>query len=550
MYWMQHEKANDRRSDGVMIISLSEISVSRCETYHLKGENPLYGRTFLKVLKYHEPGFAPVLDEEGAYHIDLNGLSVYGDRFKRTFGFYNNKAAVEVLDGWFHIYTDGTAVYPERYAWVGNFQEEICTVRDFQGSYFHIDKKGSPLYPDRYAYAGDFKDGMAVICHEKKGHTHIDRKGSFVHSQWFQQLDIFHKGFARAKEDKGWGHINKRGEFIYTDRYVTLEPFYNGVAYAEDSTGRILLINEEGEIVEIIRNSSKPPPNYSNDLSADMVGFWKTWTLYASISLKIPDALPGDLKQISERTNISSFKLKRLLRALWELDVVRPVDFETWELTEKGNLLKPTETSFLAAAGLMWGKVNKVWENLPALLQTADEIHHPSFKEEETDANWIKIYNRALDGYAEKDFRSIADFPFWKDHTFLLGFGRCSLTIIPLLLERYKHLKAVENMESLKKADAILFPRFLHYFPDETAILKLKNSKEQLSNKGVIYIFEMILESDTPMGGLFDLNMLTETGGKVRSLEEWQYLLFYSGFKLTDVHKISPVLSVLKGIAL
>jgi len=102
----------------------------------------------------------------------------------------------------------------------------------------------------------------------------------------------------------------------------------------------------------------------------------------------------------------------------------------------------------------------------------------------------------------------------------------------------------------LKKADAILFPRFLHYFPDEEAIFRLKNSKEQLSNNGSIYIFEMILQNNTPMGGLFDLNMLAETGGKVRLLEEWQYLLFSSGFRLTDIHKISPVLSILKGIPL
>ncbi len=546
MHWMQHEKANDRRSDNIMTVSLSATSVSHCETYHLKGESPLYGRTFLKVLKYHEPGFAPVLGDDGAYHIDLDGTPAYEFRFKRTFGFYNNKAAVESSEGWFHIHTDGTAVYPEKYAWVGNFQEEICVVRDFQGFYFHIDKKGTPLYPNRYAYAGDFKDGIAVICDELKGHTQINREGRFIHSKYFHQLDVFHKGFARAKDDRGWGHINKTGDFIYKDRYLSIEPFYNGLAYAEDNNERLLLINEVGEIVKIIRDVH----NHSNDLSADMVSFWKTWTLYTSISLKIPDALPGGLKQISERTNVPSSKLKRLLRALWELGVVMPVDFETWELTEKGNLLKPTEASFLSAAGLMWGKVNKVWENLPALLGKADETHRPSFKEEETDDHWIKIYNRALEGYAEKDFNSIADFPFWEDHTFLLGFGRCSLTILPLLLERYKHLKVLENTESLKKADAILFPRFLHYFPDEEVIFRLKTCKEQLTQKGSIYIFEMVLEKGTPMGGLFDLNMLAETGGKVRSLAEWQDLLFSSGFKLTDVHKISPVLSILKGIAL
>ena len=83
-------------------------------------------KRFQNVLKYHEPGFAPVLDEEGAYHIDLSGIASYQHRFIRTFGFYQNRAAVETSEGWGHILPNGDFLYPEKYEWCGNFQEGFC----------------------------------------------------------------------------------------------------------------------------------------------------------------------------------------------------------------------------------------------------------------------------------------------------------------------------------------------------------------------------------------------------------------------------------------
>jgi hypothetical protein len=39
--------------------------------------------------------------------------------------------------------------------------------------------------------------------------THVDTKGRPLHGKWFVALDIFHKGFARARHDEGWHHINR-----------------------------------------------------------------------------------------------------------------------------------------------------------------------------------------------------------------------------------------------------------------------------------------------------------------------------------------------------
>ena len=471
-----------------MLVCLSDIILSDCVTHHLVDGNPLYEKRFQNVLKYHEPGFAPVLDEEGAYHIDLTGIASYQHRFVRTFGFYQNRAAVETSEGWGHILPNGDFLYPEKYEWCGNFQEGFCPVRNSLGDYFHLTLEGIPLYPERYAYVGDFKEGCAVVCDKNGQHTHIDKRGRFTHSKRFNELDVFHKGYARARDDKGWVHINKEGNFLYEERYASIEPFYNGIAYGEDFLGRLILINEQGKIIKVI-SEFQDSPNKINELSSEMVGFWKTWALYAAIDLKVLDILPASLTEVANKTSISLSKLKRLFKALWEMDVVTPCSNDYWDLTEKGQLLIPTSKSFMAAAGLMWGRVNESWKNIVSLLKNPQESYHISFKEAETESHWIEVYNRALDGYSQKDFKAIAELPIWKDHNSILGVGRCSVTFVPYLLKTHKHLNAkvletkqiladlqtssasnssfteeVENQTDScpAKADAIIFPRFLH----------------------------------------------------------------------------------------
>jgi hypothetical protein len=73
--------------------------VSSCETYHICADTqqPLYHHRFKIVLPFHSPGLAPVIDQTGAaFHINDRGDGAYSQRFHRTFGFYENLAAVQV----------------------------------------------------------------------------------------------------------------------------------------------------------------------------------------------------------------------------------------------------------------------------------------------------------------------------------------------------------------------------------------------------------------------------------------------------------------------
>lgn len=233
-----------------MNIQIPEISFD--ETHYLLDGHPLYERKFLRVMSFHPPGYAAVLDASGAFHIGLTGEPAYTARFTKTFGYYEGCAAVCDATGWYHIDPEGNEVYPDRYSWVGNFQEGRCVVKDKTGLYFHIDFTGRPAYPERYSYAGDFKYGIAVIVAGNNRATHIGKQGQFIHGTWYRECDIFHKGYAVAQDENGYLHIDKAGLPLYCERYAWAEPFYNGCALCRTFEGNLIVRSEEGYISHLV----------------------------------------------------------------------------------------------------------------------------------------------------------------------------------------------------------------------------------------------------------------------------------------------------------
>ncbi len=235
-------------------LAWGQAAVAADGTHHVLGDRPMYGERFDEVLKFHDPGLAPVRRGAEAWHIGADGVAAYARRFVRTFGFYEGLAAVESAEGWHHIRTDGDDAYVARHGWCGNFQGERCTVRLPDGHYLHITADGRPAYDRRWCYAGDFRDGLAVIAREDGRSTHIDRDGGEVHGRWFVDLDVFHKGFARARDERGWMHVDGAGRPRYARRFASVEPFYNGQARVEDFDGAVEILDEAGRTCLRVRN--------------------------------------------------------------------------------------------------------------------------------------------------------------------------------------------------------------------------------------------------------------------------------------------------------
>jgi hypothetical protein len=561
-----------------MSIPLEKIIVAADKSHHIFDNKPLYVKQFLEVLKFHPPGLAAVLDKTGAYHVDLGGNAVYGERYTRTFGFYSGCAAVVDGNNWFHISPTGRRLYSEHYTWCGNFQDGACAVRDASGCYFHIDLRGKPLYEQKYIYVGDFKDGVAAVQNKEGMYTHIYFDGSYVHNKLFYDLDIFHKGFACAKDNKGWCHIDKSGQPIYPERYRMIEPFYNGFARAEDSYGAMLVINENGKVDRVLRDNLQTP---LQQLSADLVGYWKTQTIKAAVELKVFDFLPSDKASLAVKTGLDPSVLRRLIRALYELDLVYEEN-NLLQPTEKGSLLQGDNETSLAAAATHWATEHYLtWLNLTDSLKHNGQMYSRQngdalFEWLDQDIDTLQRYQTAMMAYAKHDYKDIAHKIDLSKNNIVIDAGGGQGVLLDYILQEHNHLEGVllERTAVIKgivqsgeqkpfalidfdlfakwpkSADVIFLSRVLHDWDDELSVAILKRAREALLPNGSIYLIEMLLlDEESGNGGMLDLNMLVVTGGLERTKEQFASLVTQAGLNMVDIVFLSGGNYILKLVA-
>ncbi|MCY4364746.1 MAG: methyltransferase [Chloroflexi bacterium] len=549
-------------------------------THHLKADDsPLYRARFQEVLKFHAPGLAPVQDLSAGYHITPDGQPAYQSRYLRTFGFYEDLAAVHSRTGWFHILPDGRALYPERYAWCGNFQEDRCPVRLPDGRYFHLTAQGVPAYGERYRYAGDYRDGIAVVQREDGKHTHVDRSGNLVHGRWFLDLDVFHKNRARACDAQGWHHVGMEGEPLYAERFRNVEPFYNGQARVERFDGSLLVIDESGGVLLELR---KPQRSQLEELSAQMVGLWKTGTIHAAVKLGVFEALPASAPDIEAKLQLGKGLGVRLLRGLTELGLAKPDGDGLYHPTVQGSCLSRSHPTSLADAALHWGgEVYSAWNDATRSLKTGQSGFTHSYGSNLFD--WLRdrperlqSYQAAMAAYARHDYQYLAETVDFSVHDAILDVGGGAGELAFTLLRAHPRLTVTvmdlpEVIEGIVApadvaagcrlvagdffcqwpitADAVVLARVLHDWPDADAERILKRARQALSPGGTLYLVEMVLDESSGNGGLLDLHMLVMLQGMERTRGQFRDLLAAAGFVLLDVSETGSVSSIIRARA-
>lgn len=556
---MQYEK-----TAGQLVESnhLKLIKISPCRKFHILYEKPLYKEKFLYVEKFHEPGFAPVYDKTGAYHINLKGEAIYTKRFKKTYGFYCGRAVVENNARCYHINSYGNRVYKQSYQWSGNYQENVCVVRK-SNKFYHIDLHGNKLYQEEYDYVGDFKDDIAVVYKDGQA-SHINLEGKLIHNKWYRQLGIFHKGFAIAEDTNGWFHVDIEGNAIYLQRYKTIEPFYNGFAKVQTCDDTLSQIDIAGNIKFTIFT-----PNLESQIhkiSAELAGFWKTYLTNVAIELDLLNILPVTTKLLSEQLNIIESNLQRLLRALWDIGLIDyDQNKDLWQLSPKGEFLK--KTPFLSKSATMWARVasEENWLKIIDLLKQKTISSFPSFKERETSDEIKTKFYQALLGYTTLDIRKFSSKINIEGTKNIVLFGVHSLALIPILknkdintinlhyyndpaipeeLIKTYDIELIAPNKLIKNYDLSIFCRFLQHQDDKKVLSYLKLIKSKKIPR--ILLIETILTYDSPIGGAVDVNIMVETGGKLRKLSDWEIILKQeTGLNIFDVLPLTDYLSVI-----
>ena len=528
------------------------------------------------MLKFHAPGLAPARDASGAYHITPEGEPAYDLRYLRTFGFYEGVAAILSDDGWFHVLPDGSPLYRERYAWCGNFQEGRCPVRLPDDGYIHLTREGSPAYVESYRYAGDFKDGFAVVQRQDGKHSHIDAHGNLLHNRWFADLDVFHKNYARARDEGGWHHVGLDGMPLYELRFCSVEPFYNGQSRVEGFDGSLSVISESGENLVELRGPLRSP---LEELSSDMVGVWKTQAIRAAVELDVFDSLPASAEEVEKRLSLAKSAGARLMRALRELGLTWQDGMGIYHPTGKGSYLRRSHPQSLADAALHWGRdASSAWTAASRSLRTGqsgfEELHRANFFDWLQDRHQeLQSYHRAMAAYAKHDYPAIAEAVNFGVHHHILdaagGTGELTFALLrafskltATVMDRPEVVSAATAPADVEErcgfiagdlfqewpvaSNAVALARVLHDWPDDDAVRILRRARGAMTTGGALYLVEMALD-DFPSGsgGLLDLNMLVMTGGAERSREQFRVLLAQAGFELLDVVETAAVSCVI-----
>ncbi len=438
---------------------------------------------------------------------------------------------------------------------------------DTAGDYHHITAEGQPAYDERWRYAGDYRDGSAVVQRADGRSTHIDDQGRPLHGRWFLDLDVFHKGFARARDESGWMHVDRTGRPIYARRFAAVEPFYNGQARVERHDGGLEIIDEAAHSLVELRPALR---SEFHALSADIVGAWRTDTLAVTVELHLIQ-LPSRTTplEIAMRCGITLDGATRLLRALAELGVVTRARDDLWHPTERGAHLREDHPQTLADAAREAARPQRAsWSNLAHALRDGEWYPSDIFREVATSPARAASHNRMLRSYARHDYTPIAaHLPL--PHAGVIVDAGGGLGVLAdlvaaqrpetsvVLLERPE---VVEQLPVQRRfaavsadlfapwpiaADVILLTRVLHDWDDDQALTLLHRAREALNPGGQLMIVELLLDPENPGGGLCDLHLRVVTGGRERTLADFAALLRRAGLHLTRHERASSLLHTL-----
>jgi SAM-dependent methyltransferase len=268
--------------------------------------------------------------------------------------------------------------------------------------------------------------------------------------------------------------------------------------------------------------------------------------------------------------------LYRLLKGLEHLELLSETAGHEFTVTPLGRTLLPGARGRLATMALLWGEqFHAAWTALPEAMaanQTAFDVAfgEPLFPYLGRHPEVAARFNEAMQGIAELLYPELASAVDWSGTSHVVDVGGGSGRLLATLLSAHPHLNGtlfdlphvVREAETLdanlasanrmtfcagdffreipRHGDCLVLANILHDWPDDRAAQILANCRQALASGSRLILVEMALDNaqEPLLARSTDLNMLTLTGGKERSLEQFSRLLHDAGFDLESVANI------------
>jgi hypothetical protein len=311
-----------------------------------------------------------------------------------------------------------------------------------------------------------------------------------------------------------------------------------------------------------------------NEVIDLVAGAWQTQVAGAAVELGIPDLLaqgPVAIAELATKTGGAVEPMRRLLRAMCSLDLALQVGNDRFDLTDRGTLLRRDAEGSLAMLAQSWA--GRRWQSFGQLVQSvrsgdpiaagfstaspdpavgiaagkaqvartrlpAKEIAH---------AYDFGRFDRVLDvggGHGAMLAAILAEHPALEGAVFDLP-HHAPQTAAYLADEGVADRGAFIGGSFFDAVptgyDCLILKSILHDWPDEECRALLRSCAMSLTAPGTLLVVEEVLPEiatgDPGIRSAFrtDLTMLVSTGGRERTLLEYERLFRHAGFTINRV---------------
>lgn len=330
----------------------------------------------------------------------------------------------------------------------------------------------------------------------------------------------------------------------------------------------------------------------ADELLELITGHWAGQIAHAGVKLGVFEALadaPRSADAVAETLELDPGNTYRLLRALGTLDFLQEHPDGSFEITEKGALMSSEHPqSFRSAVLLEHGYEFPAWTHLPKLVRTGqadgfkEEYGHSGYEFTEIDPEYAAVFNQAMTSNSDMEAAAVLDVLDKSDaltgvsHLCDVGGGRGYL--LSHLLQEHANLTGEvldlpsvvkeagavpekmgvadritftggDMFESVAQADGYIMKHNLHAWSDEECIQILQNIQAAAPKGAPVLSAEYVVtNSSTDFTKLYDIKIMVATGGRQRSLDEYNALFSQAGMKLAAHHQADDqLISVVEG---
>lgn len=317
-----------------------------------------------------------------------------------------------------------------------------------------------------------------------------------------------------------------------------------------------------------------------------MEGFWTSQALFAIVELDLPQALadgPVPLAELAEGADVDADRLRRVLRALSALGVVETSDEGFWLADDADELLDADRREEIRDA--IQDRYLRA-DDLLTCLREGTTAFHRRFGEEMFDylsehEEDRRLFTSAMTGMARHSVPAIVEALDLDGDELVVDVGGGEGSLAIALVKSFDDLEAIvfdrpQVVADAKRriqvgglvercrvhegsffegvprgADLYLLGRVLHDWDDDQAVEILSNIADAAdAGSRVVAVEEVVDEgpgwSEAKMK---DLMMMTMTGGKERTADEYRALFEEAGLEWVGVSETASQVDLVEGRA-